>query len=259
MQRAIALTLAVVAAFLAAGAAQAKELSSFRACGAAGCRETRDAALLRQLIHAVALQGDPVSARTPAPAPFLRLEFVARSDDGTSASWRQYYVSSLGRLAIETDPGRWSWVKAGSLRRLLGRVTAGVKPSPAPRITRVEIAGKVARDPASYTRLFRLQTQTDDYPDDPDWQTIRLATARRPSPWSTQAATLEYSPSTDVLWRGSEFVKVPPALAARVEARKSVSGTTISGSFPWAAFLGGIGAAAAVVPAAWLVRRRRIP
>ncbi len=255
MQKAIAFTVAALAAFLAAGTAQAKELSSFRACGAAGCRETKDAALLRQLIHAVELQGDPVSARTPAPAPFLRLEFVAKSDDGTSASWRQYYVPSLGRLAIETDPGRWGWVKAGSLRRLLARVTAGVKPSPAPRITRVEIAGKVARDPASYGRLFRLQTPTDDYPHDLDWQTIRLATAR-PSPWSTHAATLEYSPSTDVLWRGSEFVKVPPALASRVEARRSLSVASTSSSFPWAALLGGIGAAAAVIPAAFFVRRR---
>ena len=118
MRRALSLTLAALAVLLAVATAQAKELSAFRACGAVGCRETRDPALLRRLIRSAELQGDPVSARTPAPTPFLRLEFIARSDDGTRAAWSQYYVPSLGRLAIETDPGRWSWVRAGALRSL---------------------------------------------------------------------------------------------------------------------------------------------
>jgi hypothetical protein len=133
-----------------------------------------------------------------------------------------------------------------------------VRPLPAPRITRVEIGGKGARDPVSYTRLFRLQRPTDDYPDNPDWKTVRLVTAR-PSPWSTHAATLEYSPSTDMLWRGSEFIEVPSALASRLEARKSLAGVTTASFFPWAAFLGGVGAAAVIVPAAFFVRRRRTP
>jgi hypothetical protein len=256
MRKTIPLTFLALAAFLCAGTAQAKELSSFRVCGAAGCRETRDPALLRQLIHAVELQGEPVSARTPSPAPFLRLEFHAKGDDGTTASWSQYYVPSLRRLAIETDPDAWTWVRAGDLENILGRVTGGVRPFAAPRITRVEIAGKVARNPASYIRLFRLHTDTADYPQDGDWRSIRVVTAL-PSPWSTRAATLEYSPSTDVLWRGSEFVKVPSRLASRLEARESLAGATTS-SFPWAAFLGGIGAAAVVVPTAIFVRRRRI-
>jgi hypothetical protein len=134
-------------------------------------------------------------------------------------------------------------------------VTGGVTPFEAPRITRVEIAGKVARDPASYIRLFRLHSDTNDYPQDGDWRSIRVVTAL-PSPWSTPAATLEYSPSTDVLWRGSEFVEVPSRLASRLEARESLAGATTS-SFPWAAFVGGIGAAAVVVPSAIFVRRRR--
>jgi hypothetical protein len=256
MPKALSLTFVAVAVFLSADRAEAKELSSFMACGVAGCAETRDPALLRRLIHAVELQGEPVSTRTPSPAPFLRLEFQAKGDAGTSPAFSQYYVPSLGNLAIQTNPDAWTWVRAGRLQDLIDRVAAGVKPFPAPRIARVEIGGKVARDPASYSRLFRLGVPTDDYPDDGDWKDIRLETAR-PSPWSTGAATLAYSPSTDVLWRGSEFVKVPSRLAARLEARKSLAGATTASSFPWAAFLGGIGAAAVVVPAAFLVRRRR--
>lgn len=256
MPKPISLTFAALAFFLFAGTAQAKELSSFTACGAAGCRETRDPALLRQLIHAVELQGEPVSARTPSPSPFLRFEFVAKGDERKSPSFSQYYVPSLGLLAIETDPDAWAWVRAGRLQKLVGRVTAGVKPFPAPRIVLVEIAGKAARDPASYMRLFRLHMPTDDYPGDGDWRTVRLETAR-PSPWSTDAATLAYSPSTNVLWRGSEFVKVPSSLASRLEARKSLAGATTGSSFPWVALLGGVGAAAIVVPVTFLVRRRR--
>ena len=256
MPKALSLTFVAFAFLASVGTAEAKELSSFRACGAAGCAETRDPALLRPLIHAIEFQGEPVSTRTPSPAPFLRLEFSMRGDDGKGPSFSQYYVPSLGNLAIETNPDAWSWVRAGRLQEIIDQVAAGVKPFPAPRIARVEIGGKLARDPASYTRLFQLRVPSDDYPADGNWKTIRLETAR-PSPWSTGAATLAYSPSTDVLWRGSEFVKVPSRLAARLEARESLAGATTGGSFPWTALLGGVGAAAIVVPATFLLRRRR--
>jgi hypothetical protein len=131
-----------------------------------------------------------------------------------------------------------------------------VDPFPAPTVARVRIAGKDVRDPASYARLFSLHELTDDYPDDGNWMTVRLETAR-PSPWSTGAATLEYSAGKNVLWRGAEFVNVPSALASRLEARKSLAGASDAGSFPWAALLGGLGGAAIVVPGAMVLRRRR--
>jgi hypothetical protein len=239
------------------GVAQSKELSAFKACGAAGCTDVSDPALLRTLIRSVENQGEPVSVRTPTPAPFYRLEFYVKGDDSGGPSLIQYYAPSAGRIAIETNPDTWAWVQAGTLRELFDRVTAGVAPFPKPVVARVLIGGKPARDPASYARLFALETETNDYPDNGDWTTISLKTAS-PTPWSTGAATLEYSPSKNVLWRGAQFLKVPGALASRLEQRKSLAGATEEGSFPWlAALLGGVGGSALIVPGALMLRRRR--
>jgi hypothetical protein len=86
------------------------------------------------------------------------------------------------------------------------------------------------------TNLFTAKSTKYTVPDEPDWMPVKIQTSR-PSPWSAPAATLEYSPSTHVLWRGTEFVQLP---------RKN-------GSFPWVVLLG----AALVVTGALVVRRHR--
>jgi hypothetical protein len=255
-------SLAAAVLVLAAPAAEAKELTSFKACGAGGCKEIKSPALLRRLIRGVEAQGEPVTTRTPAPASFFRLEFTAKGDEGSTPSFTQYYTRPPALVAMETNPGAWTWVKAGALRSLIDRVTAGVTPFAAPTIASVKVGGKAVADPASYTRLFSLDALTNDYPDNGDWTTIRLETAD-PSPWSTGAATLEYSPGKNVLWRGAEFVKVPPALASRLEARSSLGRPALTGavggvgSFPWLAVLVGIAGTALVLPAAVHFHRRR--
>ena len=140
----------------------------------------------------------------------------------------QYYVPSRGALASMSGPQAWSWVRPGALKAVFDRVTGGVAPYGAPRISAVWIGGKAVRDPASYARLFSLTGKAERFPDEPDWQRIVIKTAV-PSPWSTSAATLEYSKSTNVLWRGSEFVKVTRSVASRIEARKSLAGSTEEG------------------------------
>lgn len=252
----VVISLAAAMLVLAAPA-EAKELASFKACGAAGCKEIKSPSLLRSLIKGVEAQGEPVTTRTPAPAPFFRLEFTAKGDEGSTPSFTQYYTRSPALVAMETNPGAWTWVKAGRLSSLFERVTAGVKPFAAPTISSVKIGGKPVADPRSYARLFALDSLTNDYPDNGDWTTIRLETAGA-SPWSTGAATLEYSPGKNVLWRGAEFVKVPSALASRLEQRKSLASAPDAGSFPWLALLGGVGGMAVVVPAAMLFRRKRM-
>jgi hypothetical protein len=241
--------------FLWAAAAEAKELSAFKACGAEGCKDVTDRAVLRSLIRSVENQGEPISTRTPRPSPFFRLEFSVRGDEAGGPSFVQYYAPEAGRIAIETNPEAWTWVRAGSLRALFDRVTVGIKPFPRPVVSRVLIGGQSARDPASYTRLFSLDTATNDYPDNGDWVTISLQTAK-PTPWSTGTATLEFSPSKNVLWRGSEFLKIPGGMATQLEKRQSLNETASGTGFPWA-LAGGLGGAAIFVPAAFLFRRRR--
>ena len=220
-----------------AGAAQAKQLASFKACGAGGCTAITDPSVLSSLIRALEAQGEPVSTRTPAPTSFFRLEFTVKGDEGRTPSLTQYYVRSRALVAMEPNPGGWTWVKAGPLQKLFARVTTGVKPYPAPKIARVIVGGKPVSDPSSYARLFGLRTPSDDYPDDGDWIRISIETATR-TPWSTGAATLEYSPSKNTLWRGAEFVEVPSGLASQVEARKSLDANPGERSLAWIPLVG---------------------
>jgi hypothetical protein len=242
----IPLVLAVLgAALTVAPLAQAKELSSFSSCGASGCKTVRDAASLRSLIRAVEAQGEPVSVPTPPPAPFLRLEFFIRGDRQAGPTFRQYYVPSRGAILLQTDPNAWAWVSAAGVRSVLDRAVAGVTPYPTPTIRFVTVRGKPLVAATEYTRLFTVRSTTYAMPKEPDWVDVKVET-RQPSPWSTTAATLAYSPSARVLWRGSEFVKLPAPLDRPSE-----------NSFPWGFLFGGLGAAAVVVPAAVFARRRR--
>jgi hypothetical protein len=245
-------TLGAVCALAVAAPAEAKDLSAFKACGAVGCKTVKNTALLRKLIRAVEAQGDPVSVPVPAPTAYLRLEFWVRGDQAHGPSFVQYYTPARGLVSLQTDPGAWTWVTAGRLRPLLDRATHGVTPFAKPRIFRVTIGGRPVRGPASYARLFTLQGKAKSLPDEPDWQPIRIDTGRA-GPWSSNAATLEYSPSTNVLWRSIQFVKVPDGLATRLEAGKSLNAPN---SYPWALLLGGMGTAAVIVPGTFLYRRR---
>lgn len=231
--------LALSAALVWPAAAAAKQLSSFSACGASGCTEITDAAALRTLIRAVEGQREPVHIPTPAPAPFVRLDFRFKGDNGTSGpTVSQYYVPSREAILLQTGPDAWTWVRAGALRPIYDRALRAVEPYPTPVISRVTVGHDVVLDT---THLFTAKSTTYTVPDEPDWVPLRIKTSR-PSPWSTPAATLEYSPSTHVLWRGTEFVKLSTGLTSRK-----------SGSFPWVILLG----AALIVPGALLVRRRR--
>ena len=236
--------------------AQAKELSAFKVCGASGCTSVTDRTLLNNLILSFEGQGEAVHVSTPAPAQFLRLEYWVRGDLAQGPSFVQYYVPSRGALALMTGPQTWSWVRPEAVKAAVDRLASGVAPFGGPRISAVEIGGRAVHDPASYARLFTLTRKAERFPDEPDWQRIVIKTAV-PSPWSTSAATLEYSKSTNVLWRGNEFVKVPEGLASRIEARKSLAGSTRR-SFPWTVLFGGLGGAAVVVPTAVFFRRRRV-
>ncbi len=257
MKRLIPILLLVPLALTWTGLSQAKELSSFKACGAAGCKAVTTPATLRALIQALELQGEPVTTATPAPAPFFRLEFTAKGDEGMSPSFTQYYVPAGGVIAIHPEAGSWAWIDAASLRSLYRKVTAGLTPYGTPTFTRAALGADALAAPASYSRLFTLTGSTDDLPTEADWIPITFGAAA-PSPWTTQAATLEYSPSKNVLWRGVEYIKLPGRLAKNVEHHRSFAATASESGFPWLALLGGLGGAALLVGGAFMVRRRRV-
>jgi hypothetical protein len=121
VKRLIPILLLVPLALTWTGLAPAKELSSFKACGAAGCKAVTAPATLRVLIKALELQGEPVTTDTPAPAPFFRLEFIAKGDEGMSPSFTQYYVPSGGVIAIHPEAGFLGLDRGGSAPLALQR------------------------------------------------------------------------------------------------------------------------------------------
>jgi hypothetical protein len=250
-----AAALLTLGALMCVATAQAKELSAFKVCGAAGCTSVTDRAILRSLIRGVEAQGQAARVSTPPPSPFLRLEYWVRGDLASRPSFVQYYVPSRGVAALMTGPASWTWVQPNAANAVFRHLSKEVAPFPTPRISAVTIGGRAVRDPASYARLFAFELKAESFPGEPDWQRIVVNTTA-PSPWSTSAATLEYSKSTNVLWRGSDFVQVPSSTASRMEARESLS-TPAGNSFPWSFLFGGLGGAAVIIPTTVFFRRRR--
>jgi hypothetical protein len=219
--RLVPAALLISGSLLWAPAAGAKNLAAFKACGPKGCTTVTDRALLRGLFLGIRAQREAPRVSTPRPAPFIRFEYWVRGEKAREPSFVQFYVPSRRVVEVNTGSGLWTWIRPGAANVLFRRVSNRVAAFPAPRISSVTIGGKPASDPASYIRLFTLGGKPDTLPDKPDWQRIVVRTASS-SPWSTTAATLEYSSSTNVLWRGNEFVHVPSEIALRVEARASL-------------------------------------
>jgi hypothetical protein len=220
--RLVAAALLITGSLLCAPAAGAKDLAAFKVCGARGCTSITDRALLRRLFLGIQAQREAARVSTPSPAPFLRFEYWAMGERVPEPSFVQYYVPSRGVVEVNTGAGSWTWIRPDAANAVFRRVSIRAAPFAAPRISSVTIGGRPVRDPASYSRLFTLHGKSDTVVDKPDWQRIVIRTAS-PSPWSTTAATLEYSRSTSVLWRGNEFVRIPPSLASRIAARRSLA------------------------------------
>jgi hypothetical protein len=251
--RKLALTLVTVAAFAAsAGTATAKEMVKATFCGASGCASVTD----RQTLRRLPAGGETLSGPA-APGPFYTVRFTSRNE-GQTTTWRIYYVPSGNVLAAPGEYGQMDWfpIWGKPSQSLMRRLTKGLVPFPAPRVTSVAIGSKVLRDGASsYLRLYDVESAGPAVPGTPDWVPITLRSGR-PSPWTDPQATLLYSPSTKVLQRGTEFVKLPDGVASSVEAADPLRPTG-DGGFTWLAVVLPIAGVAVLAGAAVVVVRLR--
>jgi hypothetical protein len=232
------LVVSVALALLVPGAARAKWTGDLRMCGASGCRIVD-----RHLAHDVwptlaAITAWPANAGPPPPGPFYRLTIVSLE----GAESEPVYLVPRARCARKTDGGGGAyWTR---YEELPARLVAGVRalrPFPAPRVTRVLVGRKVARNPHTYLRLFRLPSR--GHVRDPAgrlgveptvrelvtyWERVHRfylpieLTSRRETPWSDFHTSLWIGRKHDLVLRDGEVVRIPHALAEHVRRAQSL-------------------------------------
>jgi hypothetical protein len=148
-----------------------------------------------------------------------------------------------------------SWIQMPeSSRALFAKATANLDPFPAPRVTAAFVNGRrVEGDASTYAQLLTLPERFTPYPAEWDWVPIDLRSAR-PSPWTASDRDLVYSPSANLLERGTARVPLAAPLAADVEAGRALGG---SDSFPWLTVLVAVAASLAAAALLVLAARRR--
>jgi hypothetical protein len=240
---AVLAALAVGALGLPTGAA-AKEIASIEICGAAGCKT------VTERVDPDVMDGEPY-AHPPAASSFYSLRMTAKEGDKTF-SWTIYYVPS-GYLRGIDERGDSNWMKlypegAAVLRSL----SENVEPFAKPVVTYARVGKRVARDPASYLRLYEIRSAGFHSLGRPDWIRIVLRSPQ-PSPWTDGRNDLQYSPSTRLLLRDGEYVLLSKPLAKRVVRGLSLSAS----SGPQVALKAGIAGLGALAFLGLIVVRRR--
>jgi hypothetical protein len=236
-----ALLVVVALALIAPARAAAKELTKIEVCGPAACAATQDRALIDQIAG-----GDSVDAATPALQPYYKIVFTVDVGDGFE-TWSNYYVPALGVEGFKDEHNYATWVEIPAASRAgLDTLVTGIAPFPKPTITGVTVAGRKVSDPASYERLITLRGHHGRRVVN-DWRGVRFATDV-PSPWSSDAILLRFSPKRGYIYRDHRAHVLPRYMAARVKAGKSLG--AVSQGVALCALAG------AVFGVALLVRRR---
>jgi hypothetical protein len=138
----IACAAAAVAALLPA-TAQAKELTSARACGADDCRTISSAAALRGMDD-----GTPTAA-PHGGAPFYRVRMTIGVDGHEEFRYTLAYVPSGGLLRVKRDTVGYDWMTATPAgRRAFDSLVRGLEPLPAAGLRGLAPA-PVAPEPAA--------------------------------------------------------------------------------------------------------------
>ena len=237
----LALLLAA-AALVAPSGASAKELVSATVCGASGCRTVTDKATLN------AIPGGEDVTGLGAPAAYYRLTLVTGEPNGRRHGFTTYYVPSAKAMSWSEDGlYRLHPIYGPTANGVMRRITAGLEPHAAPRITTAivgtrRVTGAAA---ASYASLFSAgePTQLDARPY--DWVAVDLRSSR-PSPWTDGRSELMFSPSTNLIEIGYEPQRIPDAIADDIAAGRALHAKS-GGRVPWGVLaLAAVGVLAAV-------------
>jgi hypothetical protein len=200
-RRPAAVGIAAVVVLSLAGVASAKNWGIARLCGPESC--ARSAGVLMSLPAGEA-------RRIPPLAPYYDR---CRGCGGFYVPSRRAYAGRAGSTFTRvTDEA------AAVFERLAAKVT----PFPTPRITAAFVGERRVRgDANTYARLFELETDGRAVNAGSDWVPIDLRSARD-TPWTNGATYLAYSPSENLLQRGPELLRVPAAIARRLDRAQAL-------------------------------------
>lgn len=166
----------------------------------------------------------------PAPplAPFYRYEWS--SAGLTRRSQTAFFVPSAGAMYWQgpgfNGTGSDGWFDLGQLAPPIGGVSEHVAPFPAP-VVRVTVAGKAAKDPASYMRLSWIGTPARHAVQPMSrWLPIRIHTSVA-SPWQTtmyiaRKENVILRVSIDAGVRNATVYAIPFRIANAVRMRSSL-------------------------------------
>ena len=222
--RRLPVAVAFVATFLAvASGAQAKAPpDGFQLCGASACAPL--AGTEAEVLAINMFYGDArvVAPPNAAPSDFYVLQWQFPDQ----APGFAYYVPGSGVVRVATaSPGSYAaagmWLRPNAnVLKALNAVSAGLEGVHPAVPTRVTVAGRAARDPASYMRVWTVGKPA--LPVHPrGWLVVRMTTPTA-SPWSDWVTDVQVSRRGGWLYRDGTFFRVPAKFAVRIRARLSL-------------------------------------
>jgi hypothetical protein len=234
LMRLLTAAIALVLVLSAPSAANAKA-GGLRFCGLDACRTVFDDGVVTAIIPVMSGRNRP-GVRPPVLSPFYSVRWSYA--DGQTAGWPAvYYAPSAGLVRVdEMVVGKWIAIRDAGVA--FERATRGISPFPTPRVTRVDVGNRRAREPASYVQLYEHLAQGSRVRDPVGrrpalewsnykalvryyvrdrrfWIRIRLTTAS-PSPWSDETTQLAVGRRHDLLRGDGTVVRVPRPLAQRI-------------------------------------------
>lgn len=226
MRRVLAAALLAVSILAVTSSAEAKAPpEGFLLCGVSVCTSLTGNDAETVAVSLFYGAGVKFVGPTAVPSDFyvLRWQFANQRPEsgyyvGDSRLVRLFGAALGGSTSFDAAVS-WLRPSSGALQ-VLGRLSAGIKPMPAPTITRVTVGGRPARDPASYARLWAVGSAA--LPAHPvGWLRVRMTTVAQ-SPWSDSSTDVRVSRRGGWLYRDGTFYRVPAKFAARIRARQSL-------------------------------------
>jgi hypothetical protein len=239
-----------------APAALAKGPVEMTICGASSCTTARSESLDgRGPIDAVlsaegmALDGSGASfASAPPPGAFYE---VRLESDWTQPATR-FFVPSAGLLAVGTNWIRLDPAATAAIRSAV----AGIDPYPEPRLTGALVDGLPARDPGVYGALVG-RLEPGDVPASAGSHVTIVLRAERGTPWTGESVALLLYAGSNVVRRNDGWYRVPPELAARIEAGAGLSAAAPEPSFSWVILASALAGGLVLLVGAILLARAR--